>query len=203
KAFVAAFDAFLAGSDRSDDDKRWLYAYRVDRAPEGERVPILLAWAADEERIMGDPKAAADLYGRVLAIEPRHEGALDARARLLLDIGDAAGAVSLIGRAMAEPDTRARAAGLLQKACDEVQDLEVRSKILDMLLSTPADAPELRSFRRGWFERLLAPLSDNPHRALEVALRVVAERPQEAALWDRVEQLGRETEQPELVADAY
>ncbi|HLM73987.1 MAG TPA: hypothetical protein VK459_14880, partial [Polyangiaceae bacterium] len=112
-------------------------------------------------------------------------------------------ALAITARALEHPDTRARAAEVLERACDSAVVQEIRNKILDMLLATPPDASELRAKRSGWFERLLAPPSDNPHRALEVTLRAVGERPQEAALWDRVEQLGRETGQPELVAEAY
>lgn len=256
KPVVAAFEAFLAGKARPED-RRYLFAFRLARATEDERVPLLMAWASEEERAMGDAKAANELYARVLAIDPDHEGALEARARLLLEAGDVQGAVSLIttqrdartgsaraaldrqlaallidklnrpeealstitpvieenpadeqalaitARALEHPDTRARAAEVLERACDTAVRQETRNKILDMLLATPSDAAELRAKRSGWFERLLAPLSDNPHRALEVTLRAVAERPQEAALWDRVEQLGRETGQPELVAEAY
>jgi tetratricopeptide (TPR) repeat protein len=256
KPVVAAFEAFLAGKSRHED-RRYLFTYRLARAAEGERVPLLMAWASDEERAMGDAKAANDLYARVLAIDPDHEGALEARSRLLLEAGDVQGAVGLIttqrdartgaaraaldrqlaallidklnrpeealstitpvieanpadeqalaitARALEHPDTRARAAEVLERACDSAVVQEIRNKILDMLLATPPDASELRAKRSGWFERLLAPLSDNPHRALEVTLRAVGERPQEAALWDRVEQLGRETGQPELVAEAY
>lgn len=256
KPIVAAFEGFLACTDRHED-RRYLFAYRLARASEAERVPLLMAWASEEERSMGDVKAANELYARVLAIDPDHEGALEARSRLLLEAGDVAGAVGLIttqrdartgaaraaldrqlaallmdklnrpeealstitpviednpsdeqalaiaARALEHPDTRARAAEVLERACDAAVVQEIRNKILDMLLATPPDAAELRAKRSGWFERLLAPLSDNPHRALEVTLRAVGERPQEAALWDRVEQLGRATGQPELVAEAY
>ena len=256
KAIVAAFEAFLAGKPRHEDH-RYLFAYRLARAEDSERVPLLMAWASEEERGMRDARAANELYARVLAIDPDHEGALEARSRLLLEAGDVAGAVGLIttqrdartgaaraaldrqlaallmdklnrpeealstitpvieanpadeqavaitARALEHPDTRARAAEVLERACDTAASQEIRNRILDMLLATPPDVAELRAKRSGWFERLLAPLSDNPHRALEVTLRAVGERPQEAALWDRVEQLGRDTGQPELVAEAY
>ncbi len=256
KSIYTAFEGFLEGKTRHED-RRYLYAFRLARATEDERIPLLLAWAQDEERTMSDAKAASELYARVLAINPDHAEALEARARLLLDAGDVEGAVLLIAtqrnartgesraaldrhlatlyierldrpwlalstiepvleenpgdeeaiaiaaRTLDHPDTRARAASVLEQVCDRAESQEIRTKILDTLLSTPSDAPELRAKRTGWFERLLAPLSDNPHKALEVTLRAVAERPNEAALWDRVEQLGRETSLPEMVAEAY
>lgn len=256
RTVIAEFEAFLDGKNRHED-RRYLYAFRLARAAENERIPLLLSWARDEERAMGDPKAASELYARVLSINPDHEEALEARSRLLLDAGDVEGAVELIAaqrnartgearavldrhlatlyieklarpwsalstlepvleenpgdeqaiaiaaRTLEHPDTRGRAAEVLEQVCDRAENQEIRTRILDMLLATPAEAPELRAKRTGWFERLLAPLSDNPQRALEVTLRAVAERPNEAALWDRVEQLGHETGKPEMVAEAY
>ena len=60
RSAIAALEALLA--TRGVDvvaDRRWLFAYRFERASEGERTAALLAWAAAEEGVMRDPAAAA------------------------------------------------------------------------------------------------------------------------------------------------
>src|SRR6185436_9252532 len=87
-AAVQAFEAFLAprGAE-AKADRRWLFAWRVERAEPAERIPLLLAWADLEERTFGDAAAAAELYARVVSLDPEHEEALAARTRILLSIG--------------------------------------------------------------------------------------------------------------------
>ena len=95
-AEARAFDALLARSPSEAGtaavaERRWLFAHRAERAPEGDRARLLLAWAAAEEGGLGDTAAAADLYGRVVALDPENDAALAAHARLLLGQGDHAG----------------------------------------------------------------------------------------------------------------
>ncbi len=94
-----AFEAFLDrhGLDPARiADRRWLLSWRLDAAAPAERVSCLIRWAEAEERAFGDLAAAADLHGRVLAIEPAHDEALGARARLLLALGDPEGALAAL-----------------------------------------------------------------------------------------------------------
>jgi tetratricopeptide (TPR) repeat protein len=129
---AAAFEAFLAARGAaSAADRRWLFGFRVARAEAAERVAILVAWAEAEEETLGDPAAAAELYERVIALDPEHDAALSARARILLGRGDAEGAVSLLlqRRDRAEGDARA------------ALDLEIATLLLDRL-DRPAEALE-------------------------------------------------------------
>ncbi len=132
EAAAADFEAFLAarGAVRATD-RRWLFGFRVARAEAAARVPLLVAWAEAEEGALGDPAAAADLYERVIALDPEHDAALSARARILLVRGDAEGAVSLLlqRRDRAEGDARA------------AQDLAIATLLLDRL-DRPAEALE-------------------------------------------------------------
>ncbi|MGP0059366.1 MAG: tetratricopeptide repeat protein, partial [Beijerinckiaceae bacterium] len=94
-----AFDGLLAtrGAEAAAD-RRWLFAHRADRAAEGERAPILMAWAAAEEGVLGDPAAAAELYGRLAVLDRDNDDVLAALSRLLLAQGDFEGAAAAIDR---------------------------------------------------------------------------------------------------------
>jgi tetratricopeptide (TPR) repeat protein len=129
-AAAAEFEAFLAARGAaSAADRRWLFGFRAARASAADRVAILVAWAEAEEATLGDPAAAAELYERVIALDPEHDAALSARARILLGRGDAEGAVSLLmlRRDRAEGDARA------------AQDLAIATLLLDRL-DRPAEA---------------------------------------------------------------
>ncbi len=90
-AFVAFLGKF-APTERKDD-RRFVLAYKADHAPESERIAALGAWAQAEETVLGDPRAAAEVYRRILSIEPERADALETLARLLTSIGDLDGAL--------------------------------------------------------------------------------------------------------------
>lgn len=77
-------------------DLRWLFAFREAHALPEARVALLLSWAEAEEGPLGDAAAASALYERVVSLDPEHEGAFAARARLLLAQGDVASALELL-----------------------------------------------------------------------------------------------------------
>jgi tetratricopeptide (TPR) repeat protein len=152
-AEVRAFDALLGriGAEAADD-RRWLFAHRVERAADGDRIPILLAWAEAEETALGDPAAAAELYARVSAIDPEHDDALAARARLLLAQGDLEGAAEAIDRRRAQREGSARAALDLELATLLLERLDRPLEALDavapVLEASPADPAALRLVER-------------------------------------------------------
>jgi Flp pilus assembly protein TadD len=257
---VEAFEGFLDRSPHTQarlDDRRWVLGFRLQRAEGERRVEALVAWAAAEENVFKDPRAAADLYARVLEQDPQNDAALSARSRLLLDVGDIEGAaaaiaarrdlregaertalelelatllldrlgrgeealaavepviqqepgndgaLALLERALARPETRRRAAELLEGACDATDQEEVAARILKLLLATPPEATDLADLRSGWFTRLLDRPGASPELALDLALRAVEELSYDAALWDKAEQLGRDADRPDQVAEAY
>ena len=94
---IAAFEAFLvARGPAAIDDRRWLHALRVERAEEMDQVRLLLLWAQFEEGVARDPARSCELYLRILGVDPDHDEALAARARLLRDLGDLDGAAAAI-----------------------------------------------------------------------------------------------------------
>jgi tetratricopeptide (TPR) repeat protein len=266
-AAARAFDAFLAQrGPEAVVERRWLFAHRVERAPEPERAPILVAWAGAERADFGDPAAAVALYERASAAEPENDDILAALFHLRLERGDFAGAAVALEhrRALSEGGARAaldlelaallldrlgrpgeaieavapvleanpqdqaarallaraldravaddseggraarrRAADLFERVADAAEDADGYVAVIGLLLATPAGDAELGSSRRGWFERILDRRGLPPERALEVAVRAAAELPEDAALWDRAEQLAREQKKPAPVAEAY
>jgi tetratricopeptide (TPR) repeat protein len=257
-AEARAFDAFLAKrSAEAAAERRWLFAHREANAAEGERTPILLAWAAAEEHALGDPAAAAALYARVVEEEPENDDALAALARLQLARDDFASAVAtlerrralsegsaraaldlelgvlllerldrpvealdaiapvleanpqdaaaraLVERALSRPAARRRAAEVYERIADAAEDTDAFAAAMEVLLATPADDPELREARRGWYEKLLERPGLPADRALAVAVRAASELPGDLALWERAEQLARAERTPERVAEAY
>jgi tetratricopeptide (TPR) repeat protein len=88
---LAALEALVHAdpeSPRRRADRRWLFEWRAEHAPEEERVARLLEWAREEETTFGDPVHALALHRRVLALDAESDEACDAVARLALATGD-------------------------------------------------------------------------------------------------------------------
>lgn len=163
------------------------------------------AVAARRDRSEGSARSALNLELASLLLDhlERPEDALDAVAPVLESAPADAAALRIVERALARPRTRARAAALLERACDAVEDADLSVALYQVLLSTPADAPELEDARPRWFERLLDRYAERPEEALTIALRAAAELPHVLSLWDRAERLGRELQRVDLIAEVY
>jgi golgin subfamily B member 1 len=155
-AAAQSFDALLRplGAEAAED-LRWLFAFREAHALPASRVALLLAWAEAEEGPLGDPAAAAALYGRVLALDPEHDSALAARTRILLVQGDVAAALDLLSSRRERVEGGAR----------DALEVEIAALLLDRL-DRPAAA----------LAALAAPLeSEGPGgQALDLARRALA-----------------------------
>ncbi|MCL2779080.1 MAG: tetratricopeptide repeat protein [Polyangiaceae bacterium] len=75
---------------------RWLFAFRVARALPEQRSRVLFEAAMAEERELSDPKAALDMYRRVVELDPNDLDALSAISRLSLAEGDVEGAIEAL-----------------------------------------------------------------------------------------------------------
>ncbi|WP_437587251.1 tetratricopeptide repeat protein [Sorangium sp. So ce1000] len=222
RAAAAALYARLIEADPENDDA--LAARGRLLAEVGDHEGAAEVLAARRDRSQGSARVALDVELAALLFDrlDRPADALDAVAPAI-EAGTIEPAVlEIVQRALGRPETQARAALLLERACDAIDDPEARVALLEALLaSTPAprqhaeaaprgalDAGSLASaqraaVRRGWFERLLDLHDNDALRGLEVALRAVSELPGELALWDRLEELGRRAKQPERVAAAH
>lgn len=91
-------EVILRREDRQDD-LRWLLELKVDSATDEMEVRRLLSeFAFLEEEAFGSPERAVLLYRRLLELDPTDEGALRALPRLLLGLGDPAGAAEVLAR---------------------------------------------------------------------------------------------------------
>lgn len=79
------------------DELRWLLGLRVEHAAtDADRVRILVEWATLEEEVFEEPARAAELYRKVLHLDPADAVALLGLPRLLVAAEDFAGAATVI-----------------------------------------------------------------------------------------------------------
>ncbi|HVY45291.1 MAG TPA: hypothetical protein VHB21_05400, partial [Minicystis sp.] len=158
---TAAFEAFaLARGPAGVDDRRWLFAFRVEHAVDDEQVRQLLAWAQFEESVARDAagggrsgdaegslRRASELHARVLAIDPDHDEALAARARLRGDLGDLEGAAAALAMRRDRSEGPARVALELELGALLLDRLgrpdEALDAIGEVLDAAPGDAAAL------------------------------------------------------------
>ncbi|WP_441291685.1 tetratricopeptide repeat protein [Sorangium sp. KYC3313] len=217
RAAAAALYARLLEVDPENDDA--LAARGRLLAEVGDHEGAAEVLAARRDRSQGSARVALDVELATLLFErlDRPADALDAVAPAIEAGTIEPAVIEIVQRALGRPETQARAALLLERACDALDDPEARVALLEALLaSSPADAApgapldagslaaaQRAAVRRGWFERLLDHHDHDAPRGLDAALRAVSELPGELALWDRLEELGRRAKQPERVAAAH
>ncbi|HEX2733423.1 MAG TPA: tetratricopeptide repeat protein [Polyangiaceae bacterium] len=80
------------------DSLRWLFDFRVDNAASNETKIQVLHTAAAWEEQAGETARAAELYARVLELDPADAPAVQKLPKLLLSIGDAKRAAEVIER---------------------------------------------------------------------------------------------------------
>ncbi|HEY8076262.1 MAG TPA: tetratricopeptide repeat protein, partial [Labilithrix sp.] len=130
----------------------------------------------------GRPRDALDRIAGVLDSSPHDAGALDLAARLLKN-----------------PEVARRAAEVLEKSLDAVDDPDVKADVLEKLLVAQEEP------RLDLYERLLDLLqeAEKTPRAYDVALRAARAMPEEPNVWDRAEAIARLAHDGEPLADAY
>ena len=110
KSALHAFESLLSSEapDARRAERRWLLAWRSERATGEEKISALEASAQAEESVFGEPAQALELYRRALALEPENVRVLSAVARLSLGLGDAEGAVAALGAQRDKSEGEAR-----------------------------------------------------------------------------------------------
>ncbi|HKQ68544.1 MAG TPA: hypothetical protein VJT73_04360, partial [Polyangiaceae bacterium] len=128
--------------------------------------------------------------------------ALKAAARALKTVPHFARAITMLDRLMALPETRAKAAELLEVEYAEAKDARRQAQALGVLLETTTE-PE----RRLELYTTLAEIEEQQlsaaGRAFDVVLRGITEFPEELPLWDRANVLAARAARPTDLADAY
>jgi tetratricopeptide (TPR) repeat protein len=151
-----------------------------------------------EARNVLDVQIATILVGR----PGRGREALERVANVLEASPHDAQALELTVKLLRDPDVTVRAAEVLEKCLDAVEEPAMRVEILERLLGAGEPGTE---HRLGQYERLLDILAElEKHaEAFEVVVRGAKELPREAALWDRAETIARQLSQPDPVAALY
>ncbi len=175
------------------------------QAAAGDADGALASLSALRDRSEGDARASAELAiaGLLLGELGRPLDALDV-LEPLVDAAPGDGAVlRLVHDALGHPTSRARAASVLERAAQAVDDPAARTRVIETLLEVSADTPELGEARLRWIKQLLESRSDDPEGALAIALQGALEAPADDEMWDAAERLARQLDRPRPVADAY
>ncbi|MBS2011556.1 MAG: tetratricopeptide repeat protein [Deltaproteobacteria bacterium] len=156
----------------------------------------------------GDAKNALDVQiATILADRPgRGREAVERIAWVLEAAPHDPGALELAARLLRDPDAGTKAAEVLEKSLDAVDDPAMRVDILKRLLAHgegPATGDD--TLRLSQYERLLDILAElgNHEEAFETVLRAAGEMPRHAQLWDRAENVARQLSSPDRLALLY
>jgi len=192
-----AFTAFLQNAPLTPAralDVRWLFEWRLART--ASPTDVLGEWALAEETRLGNREGAADLYARIVEIDPERVDAWSEMARLELGLGRTERALAALEalKARAEGETRhaasVRLAALLVSPLN--RPLEALDVLDPVLQSNPGDLealrivhrtfdlPECRARASAMLERLADVQDDRVSRAevIEALLAVSAEAPE-------------------------
>ena len=223
RAFEAFFEARADEAGRTGD-RRWLLAFRVERA--SDPADALRAWARAEE-VSGDHEAALAVYRRLASgdggravLAPAQRLAVDLQiTRLLLGAlrspAEAAATLApwigarpaeaevqeLARRLLLDPAGGSAAAACLDQVAGEAEPARSFHAFVDLSIAAEG-AAALVSERRRWFERLLERSAVDPAAGLAAALRGCAQFPDATPLWEGTEQLARTLRAPEAVTRA-
>jgi tetratricopeptide (TPR) repeat protein len=159
--------------------------------------------AIDRDQREGAERAAREIELARLYIDPlkRYADALAACERALQLAPNDARAMGVVEQLLAVPDTRARAAAILERAYDETGAARQQSQVLEVLLGTTAardDRLALYARLADVYERKLGDVES----AFDVIARAAGEYPAELALWDRLAVLAAKTDRAQALVEA-
>ena len=186
------------------DDFEALAAVSRLSLAQGDVEGALTALVARRAATEGEARNALDVQiATILAGRPgRGREALERIAGVLEAAPHDPQALELAAKLLRDPEVTARAAEVLEKSLDAVDDPAMRIDILQRLIGHGEPGSDLRL---GQYERLLDLLAetDKSAEAYEVVVRAAKELPRHAVLWDRAETLARQLSQPDPVAALY
>ncbi len=170
----------------------------------GDVEGALSALIARRASAEGEARNALDVQIATILVERPGRGrdALERVAGVLAAAPHDPGALELAARLLRDPEVTTRAAEVLEKSLDAVEDPARRVDILQRLLSSGEPGADVRL---GQYDRLLDILGDlgREGEASEVVLRAAKELPHQSTLWDRAENLARTLSTPDPLAALY
>ncbi|HXX68803.1 MAG TPA: tetratricopeptide repeat protein [Polyangiaceae bacterium] len=159
--------------------------------------------AMDRDQREGADRAAREIELAKLYADPlrRYVEALSACERALQLAPNDARAMSVVEQLLPIPETRAKAAAILERAYDETGASRPQADVLEVLVATTAardDRVALYGKLADVHERKLG----NPDAAFDVIARAASEYPTDLALWDRLAVLAAKTGRVQGLVDA-
>jgi tetratricopeptide (TPR) repeat protein len=197
QADAEVFASFLRAAPLTPErakDWRWLYAFRLEHT--ANPAGVLQEWAATEERVLGDAARAAELYRKLVELDPERLDALGELARLELALGHTEQAYEALGALRARTDGEQRHAAALKLAellitplGRPAEALEVIEPVLEAnpgelgalrIVHHALEAPECRARAAALLERIASASDDRVSRAevIEALLAVSAQAPE-------------------------
>lgn len=143
-----------------------------------------------------------DLAGLYLDHLDRPVDALDACVRALEVEPHDSDAVQVLASLLSKPETRARAAGVLEAEYFATGDARREAEVLRILLEVETDS-ELRLAHHLRLAEVEETMLSAPGNAFDVILRALNERPGDLALWDRAASLAQTSGRPTDLAETY
>jgi lipopolysaccharide biosynthesis regulator YciM len=172
---------------------------------QGDVDGAVVALVAQRELLEGSAKSGVELELATILLD-RQERAVEAMG-YVADVverspGDAR-ALGLAARLLGYRDTRARAVQVLERALDGAEDPAARASILEKLVGSEVSVAEDTRFE--WYQRLIDLHKEGGKSADAFAAVLAAARamPHRMTLWDKAEELARELESPDPVAELY
>lgn len=166
----------------------------------GDVAGALSALDARRSTAEGEARNALDMQiARILAARPgRQRDAIERVATVLETAPHDPSALELAATLVEDPDVGARAAEVLERSLDAVEEPEARITILEKLTARSEPRLDLSSRLLDLYAEL-----GKPREAYSLVLVAARALPREVTLWDRGEGLARELEDPEPLAGLY
>lgn len=207
--------------DRLQDDEGAITVYERILSRDAGNRPAMQAIARLQLQLSRVEEALAALESLRKASSKQEHAAIDVQmARLVIErLGRTSRALDYLARALetgetspemvelaryvlTDPEVRARAAELLERASVSIERADA-VRVMHLLLEATEDAPELHETRQRWCERLLALVSDDEQASFAVASRAAVEFPESDEFWTKAEQLGKKRGNLPAVGVAY
>jgi tetratricopeptide (TPR) repeat protein len=170
----------------------------------GDHAAAAEAMASLRDASEGEDRAAREVELAGIYLEPlgRAADALEACVRALELSPHEPTAVELLGKLVERPETRVRAAEVLEGEYAQSGDGRREAQALRVMLEAPAD----RDTRKALFFKLMEVEERKlgaPGAALTVALQALTELADEVSLWDRADELATSSGRTTELASAY
>ena len=190
--------------DAEPDDFEALAAVSRLSLAQGDVEGALTALIARRAASEGEARNVLDVQiATILAGRPgRGREAIERIAGVLEAAPHDPQALELASKLLRDPEVTTRAAEVLEKSLDAVDDPLMRIDILQRIIGSGEAGSDLRLAQ---YERLLDLLAevDKGDEAYETVVRAAKELPRHAVLWDRAETIARQLSQPDPVAALY